>query len=84
MGTSGGLLLNELKEKNKTRIVVLCTVLQNPEKGTPVADFMNVIRSLIRSNPGELRLMHLENTLRMSDHLTPNSDGIQGLAHRIR
>ena len=47
MGTSGGLLLNELKEKYKTRLVVLCTVLQKPEKGTPVADFTNVIRSLI-------------------------------------
>ena len=34
-------LLNELKEKYRPRLVVLCTILQNPEAGTPVADFMN-------------------------------------------
>ena len=44
---------------------------------TPVADFMNgnvvrwkkMIQNLVRSNPGELRLMHLENRLLMTDHL---------------
>ena len=56
---------------------MLCTIPQNPEVGMPVAVFMNgnvtlwneMIRNLIRSNPGELRLMDLENTLRMTDHL---------------
>ena len=55
---------------------MLCTIPHNPEVGTPVADFMNgnvtrgneMIHNLIRSNPGELRLMDLENTLRMADY----------------
>ena len=34
-------LLNELKEKYRPRLVVPCTITQNPEVGTPVADFMN-------------------------------------------
>ena len=34
-------LLNELKEKHKPRLVVLCTIPLNPEVGTPVADFVN-------------------------------------------
>ena len=34
-------LLNELKKKCRPRLVVLCTLPQNPEMGTPVADFMN-------------------------------------------
>ena len=77
-------LLNELKEKYRPRLVVLCTIPQNPEVGTPVADFMNgnvtrwneMTRSLLRSNPSELRLMDLENMLRMIDHLTLTRDGI--------
>ena len=78
-------LLNELKEKYKPRLVVLCTIPQNPEVGTPVvADFMNgnvtrwnkMVRNLIRSNPGELRLMDLENALRTTDHLALTRDGI--------
>ena len=52
--------------------------------GTPVADFMNgnvtrwneMTRGLVRSNPSELRLMDLENMLRMIDHLTLTRDGI--------
>ena len=63
---------------------MLCTIPQNPEVGTPVADFMNgnvtpwneMTRSLVRSNPGELRLMDLENMLRMFDHLALTRDGI--------
>ena len=55
-------LLNELKKKYKPRLVVLSTIPQNPELVTPVADFMNsnvtrwneMMRSLIRSNPGKL------------------------------
>ena len=78
-------LLNELKEKHKPSLVVLCTIPQNPEVVTPVAEFMNgnvirwneMIRNLIRSNPGELRLMGLENTLRMTDHLALTGDGIR-------
>ena len=34
-------LLNELKEKYRPRLVVLCTIPQNPMVGTVVADFMN-------------------------------------------
>ena len=78
-------LLNELKEKYRPRLVVLCTIPQNPEVGTPVADFMNgnvtpwneMTRSLVRSNHCELRLMDLENMLRMIDHLALTRDGIQ-------
>ena len=33
-------------------------------------------RSLVRSNPSELRLVDLENTLRMTDHLALIRDGI--------
>ena len=77
-------LLNELKEKYRPRLVVLCTIPQNPEVGTPVADFMNgnvtrwneMTRSLVRSNPSELQLMGLENLLRMIDHLALTRDGI--------
>ena len=55
-------LLNELKEKYRPRLVVLCTMQQNPEVGTPVADFFNgnvtqwndMTRSLVRSNPSEI------------------------------
>ena len=65
-------LLNELKEKYRRRLVVLSTIPQNPEVGTPVADFMNgnvtrwneMTRGLVRSNPGELRLMDPENISR--------------------
>ena len=65
--------------------MVLCTIPQNPEMGTPVADFKNgnvtrwneMTRGLVRSNPSELRLMDLKNMLRMIDHLTLTRDGIQ-------
>ena len=33
--------MNELKEKYKPRLVVLCMIPQIPEVGTPVAEFMN-------------------------------------------
>ena len=77
-------LLNELKEKYRPRLVVLCTIPQNPMVGTLVADFMNgnvtrwneMTRGLVRSNPGELRLLDLENMLRMIDHLALTRDGI--------
>ena len=77
-------LLNELKEKCRPRLVVLCTIPQNPMVGTTVADFMNgkvtrrneMIRSLVRNNPGELRLLDLENMLRMTDHIALTRDGI--------
>ena len=77
-------LLNELKEKYRPRLVVLCTIPQNPMVGTTVADFMNgnvtrwneMIRSLVRNNPGELRLLDLENMLRMIDHIALTRDGI--------
>ena len=62
--------LNELKEKYRPRFVVLCTIPQNPLLGTTVADFMNgnvtrwneMIRNLVRNNPGELRILDLEKT----------------------
>ena len=77
-------LLNELKEKYRPRFVVLCTIPQNPLMGTTVADFMNgnvtrwneMIRNLVRNNPGELRLLDIENTLRMIDHVALTKDGI--------
>ena len=77
-------LLNELKEKYRPRLVLLCTIPQNPMVGTLVADFMNgnvtcwneMTRGLVRSNPDELRPMDLENMLRMIDHLTLTRDGI--------
>ena len=77
-------LLNETKEKYRPRLVVLCTIPQDPVVGTPVGDFMNgnvtrwneMTRSLVRSNPSELRLMDLENMLRMIDHLALTRGGI--------
>ena len=77
-------LLNELKEKYRPRLVVLCTIPQNPMVGTLMADFMNgnvtaynkMARGLVRNNTGELRLMDIENMLRMIDHLTLTRDGI--------
>ena len=77
-------LLNELKEKYRPRLVVLCTIPQNPLVNTIEANFMNgnvtrwneMIRSLVRNNPGELRLLDLENMLRMIDHIALTRDGI--------
>ena len=85
-------LLNELKEQYRPRLVVLCTRPQSPEVGTPVADFMNgnvtrwndMIRSLVVSNPSELRLMDLENMLRMTDHLALTRDEIHFNTHQGR
>ena len=85
-------LLNELKEQYRPRLVVLCIIQQIPEVGTPVADFMNgnvtrwndMIRSLVVSNPSELRLMDLENMLRMTDHLALTRDGIHFNTHQGR
>ena len=84
VGTLLVCLLHELKEKYRPRLVALCTIPQNPEMDKPVADFMNgnvtrwneMTRGLVRSNPSGLRLMDLENMLRMIDHLTLNRDGI--------
>ena len=64
--------------------MVLCTIPQNLEVGTPVADFMNgnvtrlndMTRGLVRSNPSELRLKDLENILRLIDHLALTRDWI--------
>ena len=63
---------------------MLCSIPQNPDVGTPVADFLNanvtrwneMIRNLVRNNQGELRLMDLEITLRMTGHLALTRDGI--------
>ena len=56
---------------------------QNMEIGTPVAVFENInvarwnqmVQNLVRSNPGELRLIDLENTFCMTDHLLLTRDG---------
>ena len=85
-------LLNELKEKYRPRLVVLCTIPQNPLVGTTVADFMNgnvtrwneMIRSLVRNNPGELRILDLENMLRMIDYIALTRDGIHFNTQRGR
>ena len=85
-------LLNELKEKYRPRLVVLCTIPQNPLVGTTVADFMNgnvtrwneMIRCLVRNNPGELRLLDLEDMLRMIDHIALTRDGIHFNTQRGR
>ena len=85
-------LVNELKENYRPKLMVLCTISQNPLVGTIVADFMNgnvtrwneMIRSLVRNNPGELRLLDLENMLRMVDHIALTSDGIHFNTQRGR
>ena len=41
-----------------------------------VTRWNEMTRSLVRSNPSELRLLDLENMLRMVDHLTLTRDGI--------
>ena len=41
-------------------------------------------RGLVRNNPGELRLMDLENLLRMIDHLALTRDGIHFNTHQGR
>ena len=81
-------LLNELKEKYRPRLVVLCTITQNPEVGTPVADFMNgnvtrwneMTRSLVRSNPSELQLMDHKNISRSPEtvYTSTPSKGVAG------
>ena len=77
-------LLNVLKEKYRPSLVVLCTTPQIPMVGTLVVDFMNgnvtrwneMTRGLVRNNPGELRLMDLEKSLRMIDHVALTRDGM--------
>ena len=85
-------LLNELKEKYRPKLVILCTIPLNPMVGTMVADFMNghvtrwneMTRSLVRNNPGELRLLDLENMLRMIDHIALTRDGVHFNTQRGR
>ena len=43
-------LLNELKEKYRPRLVVLCTIPQNPMVGTVVADFFEWQRDPVERN----------------------------------
>ena len=69
-------LLNELKEKYRPRLVVLCTIRLNQNAGSPIAYFLNgnvtrwnmMVKSLIAENLNELRLMNVENVVRMVDH----------------
>ena len=79
VGTLLVCLLSEVKQKYKQGLVVLWAIPQNPELGPPVADFMNgnvnrwneIIRNLVRSNPDELRLIDLENTLSVTRDRIP-------------
>ena len=85
-------LLNELKEKYRPKLVIRCTIPPNPLVGTIAADFMNgnvtrwneMTRSLVRNNPGELRLLDLENMLRMTDHIALTKDGVHFNTQRGR
>ena len=85
-------LLNELKEKYRPRLVILCTIPPNPLVGTTAADFMNgnvtrwneMTRNLVRNNPGEMRLLDLENMLRMTDHIELTRDGVHFNSQRGR
>ena len=85
-------LLNELKENYRPKLVMLCTIPPNPLVGTVVADFMNgnvtrwneMTRSLVRNNPGELRILDLENMLRMIDHIALTRDGVHFNTQRGR
>ena len=85
-------LLNELKEKYRPKLVILCTIPPNPLVGTIAADFMNgnvtrwneMTRILVRNNPGELRLLDLENMLRMTDHIALTKDGVHFNTQRGR
>ena len=43
-----------------------------------------MIRNLVRNNPGELRLLDFENTLRMIDHIALTRDGIHFNTQRGR
>ena len=78
-------LLNDLKEKNRPKIVVLCTIPRNPDSGSPVAGYMNgkvtkwnvMARNLTAENPSDLRLMDVESALRMVDHGALTKNGIQ-------
>ena len=82
----------ELKEKYRPKLVILCTIPLNPMVGTMVADFMNgnvtrwneMTRTLVRNNPGELRLLDLENMLRMIDHIALTRDGVHFNTQRGR
>ena len=76
-------LLNELKDRYWPRIVALCTIPLNPDAGSPIADFMNgnlicwntMVRNLIADIPNELRLMDVQNALKMVDHSALTKNG---------
>ena len=69
-------LLNELKEKYRPKLVILCTIPPNPFMNGNVTRWNEMTRSLVRNNPGELRLLDLENMLRMIDHIALTRDGV--------
>ena len=82
-------LLNELKEKYRPRIVVLCAITLNRDAGSLVADHMSwkvfqwnvMTRNLTRENPSELRLMDVEDAMRVVDHGALTRDGIHFNTH---
>ena len=77
-------LVNELKEKLRPRLVVLSTSPFRPDAGSAIAELMNMdlapwiemVGNLVAENPSELRLMEIENTLRMVDHHALARDGM--------
>ena len=69
-------VLNELKEKYRSRLVVLCTIPLSLDAGSSIAEFINgietrwieMVRKLIAEIPDELKVMDFENALQMVDH----------------
>ena len=78
-------LLNELKEKYKP-CLWCCARSRRTRKWAFrwLISWNEMVRNLIRSNPGELRLLDLENTLLMPDHLALTRDGIHFNTLQVR
>ena len=49
-----------------------------------VTRWNEMTRNLVRNNPGELRLLDLENMLRMTDHIELTRDGVHFNSQRGR
>ena len=77
-------LLIKLKEKYRPRFVVLCIIPLSPDAGTPIADIRNGnvtrgntrARNLSAENSNYLRLMDIENALRVVGHSALTKDRI--------
>ena len=76
-------VLNELKEKYRSRLVVLRTIPLCLDAGSSIAEFINgietrwieMVRKLIAEIPDELRVMDFENALQMVDHRALTRNG---------